>query len=258
MAFHFQSFAGLPLRHAMSQRILDAPSQGDVGYARDTNPDHSAENRARFLAQAGIEAERLALGRQVHGAAVATVTAADSGRGQPPDFDAIPATDGLLTACRAVAPAVVIADCVPVLLYDPVQHALGVIHAGWRGTVADITGQAVAQMAAAFGSRPRDLLAGIGPSIGPCCYEVGPEVIAGWAASGVAGWRDARVERSPRPHFDLWRANRLNLLRAGVLDSRIETAAICTKCVADHFFSHRAAVAGERPAGRMIMAAQLT
>jgi len=258
MIFQFDSFDALPLRHAMSQRSPDAPSEGDVGYTRNSNADEISDNRARFMAAADIDPAHLTLGRQVHGDRVQLVMAGDRGRGSPPEFDAFPETDALITRSRDVALGIFVADCTPIVLYDPVHHALGVVHAGWRGTVANIAGAAVANMAAEFGSQAADLFAGIGPSIGPCCYEVGAEVIDAWRSARVDGWEAARVERCPRPHFDLWQANRLNLLAAGLDGDRIETAGICTRCAGGCYFSHRAAVAGERAGGRMIMVAQLT
>ncbi len=182
MYFEFETFAGLPIRQAMSQRRRDAPSEGDVGYARDTIACHIKANRAQFLTDAGFESGSLTLGRQVHGSRVSLVTENDRGRGLPPDFDAIPDSDGLITNSTELALGIIVADCVPVLLYDPVQHALGVVHAGWRGTVQKIVANAVDKMADEFGSKPEDLRAGIGPSIGPCCYEVGEEVIDAWMA----------------------------------------------------------------------------
>lgn len=257
MRFQFQTFQGFPLRHAMSWRRPDLPSEGDIAYARGTNYEHISQNRELFLREAGFEPEALTLGRQVHGAGVSVVTAADRGRGQPPEFDAIPDSDGLVTACPEVALGTIVADCAPILLYDPEHHALGLVHAGWRGTVAHIAARAVELMAREFGTNPAALHAGIGPSIGACCYEVGNEVIDAWAGSGISGWEAAVARREPRPHFDLWAANRLVLRAAGVPDSKIEAAGECTRCRPERYFSHRAAMAGERARGRMIMVAQL-
>lgn len=258
MHFQFASFAEFPMRHAMSRRRIDAPSEGDVGYALDTDAEHITANRAGFLDSVGIESASLTLGRQVHGATVSRISDVDRGRGQPPEFDAIPATDGLITNSSNIAPAIIVADCVPVLLYDPVRHALGVVHAGWRGTVAGITERAIEAMATEFGTDPGDLHAGIGPSIGVCCYEVGMEVVDAWRCARVEEGNTAWEDRNPRPHFDLWQANRLMLERAGIQPRRIEIAGVCTRCCGNHYFSHRAAMAGERPRGRMIMVAQLT
>jgi hypothetical protein len=255
--FRFTNLSNQPVRHAMSYRRTDLPAEGDIAYTSDTDPHDTCSNRAAFLAAAGFEEGALTLGRQVHGTRIAVVTAADRGRGQPPAFDALPETDGLITCDTTVALGIIVADCVPLVLYDPVQHALALVHAGWRGTVGGIAARAVERLAVEFGSKPADLLAGVGPSIGPCCYEVGDEVIDAWRASGITDWNRAVVEQEPRRRLDLWAANRLILQQAGVPKRGIETAALCTRCEAGRFFSHRAALAGERRRGRMIMAAQL-
>jgi len=123
------------------------------------------------------------------------------------------------------------------------------IHAGWRGTVADVVGATIRTMQERLGCDPRDLIAGLGPSIGPCCYEVGDEVIEAWRATeldpdGLAVRRDGC-----RTIFDLWRANWTALVAAGVPADQIEVAGVCTRCNADRFFSHRSRrVTGAPPA----------
>jgi YfiH family protein len=149
------------------------------------------------------------------------------------------------------------ADCTPIIVYDPAHHALGVAHAGWRGTVSKIAVALVEAMSDAFGSEPAALIAGIGPSIGPCCYEVGEEVIA---AARTAFERE--VERrdgwpllfsdGAATYLDLWSANRVLLEWTGV--RQIETARLCTACHRQRFFSHRAE-AGKT--GRFAMVAAL-
>src|SRR5205814_79392 len=131
------------------------------------SPEAVEENRARVLRASGARA--LAFARQVHGARVLTVTAADVG-----DQEA----DALCSDRPDLAVTVFVADCVPVLIVDPRTGAFAAVHAGWRGTVAGILRCAVATMKDDFGSRPADLRAALGPSIGPCCFEVGPEVEA--------------------------------------------------------------------------------
>jgi len=124
------------------------------------------------------------------------------------------------------------------MLYDPVKKAVGIVHAGWLGTVKHTVGQAVKSMWAAFGSNPADILAAIGPSIGPDHYEIGPDVIEqvhysfGKDADGLLHGYDGRV------HFDLWKANKLSLELAGV--EQVEVAGLCTACHPDDWYSHRA------------------
>jgi YfiH family protein len=130
------------------------------------------------------------------------------------------------------------ADCVPVLLHDPVRRVIGLAHAGWLGTIRGVARSAIENMQKRYGSEPRDILAAIGPSIGPDHYEVGQDVIQkieesfGEKAEGLVGWRDGRS------YLDLWKANRLQLEQAGV--QQIEVAEVCTACHLEDWFSHRA------------------
>ncbi|MCC7353435.1 MAG: peptidoglycan editing factor PgeF, partial [Anaerolineae bacterium] len=148
-----------------------------------------------------------------------------------------PATDALLTAAPDIPLLLCFADCVPIILYDPARRAVGLVHAGWRGTLAGASATAVAQMAATYGSRPADLHAAIGPAIGPCCYEVGPEVVERVCAAIPDAASVLRDGHGDRAHFDLWEANRKQLVAAGV--GQVEVAGLCTACHRDEFFSHR-------------------
>jgi YfiH family protein len=197
------------------------------------------------------------MARQTHSATVAVVRLQDVGRGRYPLFDGFPTTDALVTDVVGATLGVIVADCVPVLLYDPTRHVVGLAHAGWRGTVGCIASQTVATMRDVFGSNPSDILAGIGPSIGPCCYEVGDEVISAWQGAGVPGAQDAVRECVGSYHLDLWSANRLVLLAAGLEPRRIEVSAECVRCNVERFFSYRAAKQGLAMPGRMLMVAQL-
>jgi len=130
------------------------------------------------------------------------------------------------------------ADCVPILVHDPVQQVVGVSHAGWMGTVKDVAGATINSMREGYGSNPADIIACIGPSIGPDHYEVGKDVIQ--QAKQLFG-EDADLVLQPhgeRIHFDLWTANQLLLKRAGV--DHIEVAGVCTACHTHDWFSHRA------------------
>lgn len=257
VAFQFQSFLDFPLTHGMSARVPTAPAEGQVAHSRGSDPEIVELNRTAFLDELGIDPTALTVGWQVHGTRVQLVETEQRGRGRYPAFDGFLDTDGLITRSADVALGIIISDCTPILVYDPVQHAVGLAHAGWRGTVAGIARTLTDAMVDSFDSRPEDLRAGIGPSIGPCCYEVGPEVIDAWHQLRIPGGEDAVVERRPRPHFDLWRANELVLEFAGLSSENIERADLCTRCESDRFFSHRAAIAGERPKGSMIMVAKL-
>jgi hypothetical protein len=134
--------------------------------------------------------------------------------------------DALLENHLGAVVAVKSADCIPILLADGRNRAVAAVHAGWRGTVAEVVGQAVDAMSREFATRPEDLYAAIGPGIGKCCYEVGPEVAAQFGGQG-------------RGHVDLAEANRQQLQARGVPGERIYLANLCTQCRADEFHSYR-------------------
>ena len=160
--------------------------------------------------------------RQIHSA---QVVRADNGWGyERPEADAV-VTDraGVLVGVRT-------ADCVPILLVDPVRKAVAAVHAGWRGTVAGVLESALHQLSEHYGSRPADLEAAIGPSIGGCCFEVGSDVASQFSAEFV-------VASNPRPHVDLAANLRSRLADCGV--SNVTSVAECTKCLPDRFFSYR-------------------
>lgn len=174
--------------------------------------------------------------QQVHSTHVAVVTEKDAGKGTLTLADAVPETDGMVTDCRRLPLLISYADCVPILLTDTRTGAVGAVHGGWRGSVGKIVPHALEVMKEAFGTRPQDVAAGIGPSIGPCCYEVSQEV-----ADRAGAWPGCLT-----PHgaghwmLDLWQLNTLELLEAGVPREQIFRADCCTSCHRDRFFSYRA------------------
>lgn len=190
-------------------------------------------NRRRAYGLFGRDTDSVVHAHLVHGAAVARVGRADNGTW-------LPHVDGLVSDEPGCALTMNYADCAPVFLYDPDHAAVGLGHAGWGGAVRDLPGALVRAMTEHFGSDPARLLAGIGPCIGPCCYEVGEPVVG--AVRRAFTDPDSLLLPSPnggeRPHFNLAAANRRALARAGV--RQIETSGLCTACRADLFFSHRA------------------
>lgn len=257
LEFQFLQFRGHPIVHGMSGRNTSAPAGGDIAYSDLSDSADTSANRKSLFADLGLDLASLTLGRQVHGDYVQPVVASDRGRGQPPTFDGFRDTDAMVTSATGVTLGVLVGDCVPILLYDPSKHVVGLIHAGWRGTVSLIAKRAVEAMKSGYGCRPRTILAGIGPSIGPCCYEVGDEVIERWNSTGIPYARHAAVTIEGRQHFDLWTANRYALMAAGVQRRNIEDSGICVRCEHQHFFSRRAATAGESRKGTQMMVVQL-
>ena len=192
-------------------------------------PGAVLENRRRAAAALGARLEDVVVAEQVHGAVATVVGAADRGRGvRPGAATAVPGTDALATADPGTTLAMLAADCVLVVLYDPVAHVLACAHAGWRGTVAGAAASAVAAMRS-LGSRPADVIAGLGPAIAADRYQVGAEV-ADAAGRAFAG-RAPGVLRATGPgqwHMDMWAANRLVLQDAGVPAAQIHVAGVPT------------------------------
>ncbi len=191
-------------------------------------PGRVASNWARLERETGLRFARV---RQVHGARAV--------RADAPTEPLVEA-DVVVSRAPGVAACVSVADCVPILLADPETGAVAAVHAGWRGTVARAAAEGVRALAREAGAPSSRLLAVVGPAIGPCCYEVSPDLAARFRSE--LGPETVREGAAPR--LDLWRAN-VGVLRAeGVAADRIEVLARCTACERDAFFSHR------RDAGR--------
>ncbi len=148
--------------------------------------------------------------------------------------------DGLVTAEPGIFLTMRFGDCTPLLFFDPVRRAVGLAHAGWRGTMKQAAAATVRAMVQTLHCRPADIIAVIGPSIGPCCYEVGPDVMeaAQTSLDSTDGLFIRRNGRHDRAYFDMWEANRRQLIAAGV--KTIIQSGLCTACRTDLFFSHRA------------------
>ncbi|MDQ0286950.1 YfiH family protein [Desulfofundulus luciae] len=219
------------------------------------DPDHVLTNREVACWALEMNPAHLVAGQQVHGDRVAVVGKVHRGRGARSTEDALPATDALITGEPLVPLSSYYADCVPVFLLDPVRRVVGLAHAGWRGTYLDIAAKTVEAMGRFFGSRPEDCLAGIGPSIGPCCYEVDVPLVDLFKGH-FPFWQELLV---PNPtgkwQLDLWEANRRILVEAGLGPENIFIAGVCTCCRQDLFFSYRGS--GGRT-GRMAALIMLT
>jgi polyphenol oxidase len=196
----------------------------NLGGAVDDDPAAVEQNWARLVAATRLSFARV---RQVHGDRITLVSA-----GGRPGEEA----DGVATRAPGVAACVLVADCAPVLLGDLRTGAVAAVHAGWRGTIARIAARGVEALVRDLGARPSDLVAAVGPSIGPCCYEVSPELAARFADELGD---DVVTGEAARPRLDLWRANARALHDAGVPASRVDVLGRCTSCAPELFFSHR-------------------
>ncbi len=205
-------------------------------------PDEPAavdENRRRVLRALGLEADRLVGAEQTHGDGVAVVGRSDGGRGVAPGRPPVPGVDALVTAELGLFLFVQVADCFPLALFDADRRVVGLAHCGWRGTLAGLPGKLVRTMAEVFGCSPADLQAVIGPGIGPCCYEVGQDVVA-QAMARLPAPEAATHSRAGRTFLDLPAAIIQQLGAAGVPVSRVSNCGLCTACNTGTFYSHRA------------------
>jgi len=202
----------------------------NVGYTVGDEPQAVEANHHRICQALGIPREAITTAQQVHGAQVARVKPGDRGA-------IFSATDGLITDVAGVVLMLRFADCVPLLFFDPHRPAVGLAHAGWQGTLAGIASQMVRAMQAAFSSQPEELIAGIGPAIGSCCYRIGQELVDRVQVQ-FPQWPDLIRWQDGVPYFDLRSANRRQLEAAGVRS--IAVAECCTACHVEEFFSHRA------------------
>lgn len=247
--FTFGSFPRDGVVHAISTRLggVSEPPYDTLNLSLSVpdEPERVLENRRRFVGALGGDPSRLVSSRQVHGDDVLAVT--DDFEPEAPLVRAdVQVTDrpGWLLSLR-------FADCVPLLMVHPERRAIAAVHAGWRGTLKGAAATAVRALQERFGAEPAGLWVGIGPAIGPCCYEVGEEVAEQFADRGRGIVRNG----SARPHLDLWALNHQAVAAMGVPAEQIEVAELCTRCKAELFFSHRAQ---GYPAGRFSAALGLT
>lgn len=239
--FHFPALAwGGRVIHGFATR-KGGVSEGayatlNCGGTGDTE-ENILSNRKHLCKALGLDPHKLVCLRQVHGNAVVQVGA---GGLAPSERSVAPKEgDALITREVDLSLGIMTADCLPIILVDPVSPAAGIVHAGWRGTLQGILLRAVREMESALGSSLPDLWAGIGPGIGPCCYEVGEEVAIsfrerypGWSAWLWPG-------KEGRYHLDLARANVLQLMELGIPERQIGVVKWCTCCHPSLFFSHR-------------------
>lgn len=232
------------VRHAFSTRI-GGVSTGEfasmnLSFDRGDSRETVQENYTRFCRAAGFQPESLVASSQVHGTEIRRVTEQDCGAGiwRCQDRQAV---DGLVTNTPGVTLVTSYADCTPLFFVDPVHRAIGLAHAGWRGTVARIGRVMAERMQREFSTDPRDLMVGIGPSIGACCYEVDKDCAAHFLAlEPERPLTFVRPKGYGKYWVNLWEANRRVLMAAGVRPQAIVSADLCTRCHSDLLWSHRA------------------
>ncbi len=224
------------LNHAVTTREggISAGEYGSLNLAFhvDDAIGDVQQNRRLLAAALGYDADRLIAAQQVHGTNAQIVTVNDSGSGAFDWDGAIADCDALIVAQADVPVLIQVADCAPILLVDPANHTLAVIHAGWRGAVGKIASKTLHKMQREFGTQPQDVLAGIGPCLCVQCLEVGDEVAAQAPAESVVAGYD-------KPHLDLAAIIRQDLVENKVPQEQIETMPVCPRCENGMLFSHR-------------------
>ena len=218
---------GWPARHGGVS--TEKRASLNLGLKWGDTPENVTKNLARVAARVGYDAARLRVTRHVHGTDIWAVEGPEPASGS---------YDGLATARVGDVLAAFAADCIPLLFADPVRRVVAAAHAGWRGTVANMAAKMVRTLTDAYGADPATVRVALGPSIGPCCFEVGPEVARAFedALPGVPG---IVVDGARKQHVDLRTATREFLFRAGVAPEHIDASPPCTCCHPERFFSYR-------------------
>lgn len=229
------------VRHAFSTRLGGA-SKGYFGtmnfsLTRGDNRDDVLENYRRMARILEVDVSKMVLSHQTHTTNIRLITEADAGKGiwQERDYENI---DGLITNVPGLTLVTFFADCVPLYFVDPVHHAIGLSHSGWKGTVHRMGQKTIEAMGAAFNTKPEELRVCIGPSICRDCYEVSEDVAEAFGKE--FGETSILMNKgNGKYQLDLWGANRLVLLDAGILPEHLAVTNVCTKCNPDLLYSHR-------------------
>lgn len=240
--YQFESFGAYhETRHFISTRV-GGKSQGpfagfNLGFGTDDHAENVLQNRHLLSETLGIPLDWFVFPRQTHSANIAVIDHTHRGKGAFTRDDAIPDTDALICNIPHIFIVIQVADCVPVLLLDTENKAVAAIHAGWRGTVQEIVPRTIEAMTKQYGTKAQKIVAGIGPSIGKCCYNVGNEVKEKFSI--LSSSFSIFETKNNKLHLDLWEANKNQLIQAGVEEQNIEIAETCTKCNQHTFFSSR-------------------
>ncbi len=255
LEFHLLADAGV-VRHAFSTR-LGGISKGcfsslNLSFTRGDDEAVVRENFRRIAAAIGVRCEDMAFSQQTHTTNVHVVTKDDKGMNAlhlmaspdapSPSLPVRTDVDGLVTNVPGICLVTFFADCVPLYFVDPVRRVIGLSHSGWRGTVGKIGKVTVERMRDVFGCDPKDILAAIGPSVCQECYEVSEDVIERFQENfAPSSWQELYYRKeNGKYQLDLWKANELVFLEAGILPRNMAVTNLCTHCNSKILYSHRA------------------
>ncbi|HKM01418.1 MAG TPA: peptidoglycan editing factor PgeF [Sedimentibacter sp.] len=207
----------------------------NLGFGTGDDEENVSKNYHIMADKFRIKIEDIVETDQTHTNNIRYVTENDKGRVMmDPKYTDI---DGIYTDKKNVVLMSFHADCNAVYFYDPVKSLIGLSHAGWKGTVLNITGEMIKAFIE-LGSKPADIKAAISPSLGQCCFEVDKDVADMFIAADIK-YKDFMITKGEKYHFDLWEINKYNMIKEGMSENNIEVAGLCTKCHNDLFFSHR-------------------
>lgn len=223
-----------------TSRHLGDASFGNLAFHVQDDPENVVRNRERLAKMNGVPLYSITCAVQTHGCNIAEIDEDNHGAGATSYETSIPDTDGLMTQLNNTLLTLFYADCVPLFFLDPDHHVIGVAHAGWRGTVQNIAGNMVSTFQQKYGTRPEHLCVAIGPSIGPCCYQVDDQVLSYVQMCLPKDWQTVVTNDGPGHYrLDLKKMNQILLEYAGILSANIEISQYCTSCHSQYFFSHR-------------------
>ena len=233
------------ITHAVSTRLggVSKPPFDSLNLALHVGDEQAdvLANRKKFVQSLGFKVSDIVTPNQIHGDKIFRVDENYRGCGCENYADSIPETDALITNTPELPLMLCFADCVPIFFVDAENCAIGLAHGGWKGTLKKIAAKTLLKMKSEFGTRPKNCLIGIAPSIGSCCYEIGGEVIEKCKAAFPKNFDELLIERDGKIFLDLWRANVIQFLEVGVPEENIDVAGECTCCESSWYFSYRAA-----------------
>lgn len=238
----FSHMDRLGVKHGFATRLggVSESPYCSLNFGMRTGDDQAKvlTNRQLFCEAVRIDPATVFFGQQIHSDYVAVVSEQDAGSGGIEKLG-ISGADALISNLPGISLLAFFADCVPILFFDPIRQVIGACHSGWRGTAVQIAAKCVLAMQNQFGTNPADCIVGIGPSIGPCCYEVDEVVISQFRQS-FSWWREVALPHDQKWQLDLWQANYRQLIDIGINASNIEVSQVCTACNTSLFYSYRA------------------
>jgi len=220
--------------HAVTKKDMNEDYAFSLALHTGENPEKIVANRKKIISGMELNGKlHFVVAKQVHSDRITVITQSET-RGWEGIEDAVEECDAMMTNVKGLVLTILTADCVPILMYDRKKKVVAAVHAGWKGTHSQIVFKTVRKMVETYGSDPTDIVAGIAPSIGKCCYEVDEDV-----AKYFIGIPDALEPKGGKYMLDLPAVNYYQLINAGLLETNIELSSVCTACEVENFFSYR-------------------